>query len=133
MSIAGKKIGVALSGGAYRAAAYHIGTLRALHHLGLLDKVDVLSSVSGGSITAAYYALHKDDYEDFERGFIKGLSRGVLWSSFLYLGGVGLGLLALSVVLGYLASFLVGHSAWLTELQLRLYMPMLLTQSAAQP
>ena len=28
---------------------------------------------------------------------------------------------------------LAGHSAWLTELQLRLYMPMLLTQSAAQP
>ncbi|WP_299318407.1 patatin-like phospholipase family protein [uncultured Porphyromonas sp.] len=133
MSIAGKKVGVALSGGGYRAAAYHIGTLRALHRLGLLDKVDVLSSVSGGSITAAYYALHKDDYEDFERSFIKGLSRGVLWSSFLYLGGVGLVLLVLSGVLGYLAAFLVGHSAWLTELQLRLYMPMLLTQSAAQP
>lgn len=132
MSIAGKKIGVALSGGGYRAAAYHIGTLRALHLLGLLDKVDVLSSVSGGSITAAYYALHKDDYEDFERGFIKGLSRSVLWSSFLYLGGVGLVLLVLSVVLGYLAAFLVGHSAWLAELQLRLYMPLLLTQSAAQ-
>lgn len=131
MSIAGKKIGVALSGGGYRAAAYHIGTLRALHLLGLLDKVDVLSSVSGGSITAAYYALHKDDYEDFERGFIKGLSRSVLWSSFLYLGGVGLVLLVLSVVLGYLAAFLVGHSAWLAELQLRLYMPLLLTQSAA--
>ncbi len=108
MSITGKKIGVALSGGGYRAAAYHIGTLRALHHLGLLDKVDVLSSVSGGSITAAYYALHKDDYEDFERSFIKGLSRGVLWSSFLYLGGVGLVLLALSVALGYLAAFLAG-------------------------
>ena len=93
MSIAGKKIGVALSGGGYRVVAYHIGTLRALHHLGLLDNVDVLFSVSGGSITAAYYALHKDDYEDFEQSFIKGLSRGVLWSSFLYLGGVGLVLL----------------------------------------
>ena len=108
MSIAGKKIGVALFGGGYRAAAYHIGTLRALHRLGLLDKVDVLSSVSGGSITAAYYALHKDSYEDFERSFIKGLSRGVLWPSFLYLGGVGLVLLALSVALGYLAAFLAG-------------------------
>ena len=31
MSIVGKKIGLALSGGGYRAAAYHIGTLRALH------------------------------------------------------------------------------------------------------
>lgn len=65
MSIAGKKIGIALSGGGYRAAAYHIGTLRALHRLGVLDKVDVISSVSGGSIIAAYYALNKDNYEDF--------------------------------------------------------------------
>ena len=33
------------------------------------------SSASGGSITAAYYALNKDDYEEFERGFIKSLSK----------------------------------------------------------
>ena len=81
----GKKIGLALSGGGYRAAAYHIGSLRTLHRLGVLDKVDVISSVSGGSITAAYYALHKDNYEDFEEGFIKRLSKGVLWSSYIYL------------------------------------------------
>lgn len=55
-----KKIGLALSGGGYRAAAFHIGTLRALHKLNVLDKVDVISSVSGGSITAAYYVLNKD-------------------------------------------------------------------------
>ena len=55
----GKRIGLALSGGGYRAAAYHIGALRALHKLGVLDKVDVISSVSGGSITAASYALHE--------------------------------------------------------------------------
>lgn len=45
MSIAGKKIGLALSGGGYRAAAYHIGTLRALHRLDILEKLDVISSV----------------------------------------------------------------------------------------
>ena len=38
-----KKIGLALSGGGYRAAAYHVGTLRALHKLGILNKVDVIS------------------------------------------------------------------------------------------
>lgn len=74
----GKKIGLALSGGGYRAAAYHIGTLRALHRLGLLDKVDVISSVSGGSITATYYALHKDNFEEFESSCIKKLQTGVL-------------------------------------------------------
>ena len=60
MSIDGKRIGLALSGGGYRAAAYHIGTLRALHKLGILDKLDVISSVSGGSITSAYYVQNKE-------------------------------------------------------------------------
>lgn len=79
-----KRIGVALSGGGYRAAAYHIGTLRALDKLGILKDVDVISSVSGGSILAAYYALHKDNYEEFEAGFIKRLQKGVVNSSFRY-------------------------------------------------
>lgn len=75
-----KKIGLALSGGGYRAAAYHIGTLRALHKLGILENVDVISSVSGGSITAAYYALNKEKgYEEFERDFIASLKHNVLW------------------------------------------------------
>lgn len=38
MDIEGNKIGLALSGGGYRAAAYHIGTLRALHKLKILKK-----------------------------------------------------------------------------------------------
>jgi len=76
----GKKIGLALSGGGYRAAAYHIGTLRALHKLGILNNVDVISSVSGGSITAAYYTLNKENgYEGFERNFIACLKHNVLW------------------------------------------------------
>lgn len=77
----GKKIGLALSGGGYRAAAYHIGTLRALNRLGILDKVDVISSVSGGSITAAYYALHKDNFEEFEKSFKEKLKKGILNTS----------------------------------------------------
>ena len=81
MSVDGKKIGLALSGGGYRAAAYHIGTLRALYKLGILDKVDVISSVSGGSITATYYALHKDDFDDFENSFKEKLKKGVLNTS----------------------------------------------------
>lgn len=93
-----KKIGLALSGGGYRAAAYHIGTLRALNRLGILDKVDVISAVSGGSITAAYYALHKDNYEKFESSFIKKLQRGVLCSTIIYL----LLVLSISLLIGFL-------------------------------
>lgn len=107
MSIAGKKIGLALSGGGYRAAAYHIGTLRALHRLGILEKVDVISSVSGGSITAAYYALNEENYEAFEREFVINLSKGVLWSSFLYLGIAGFLLLSTFVVLSYITALLM--------------------------
>ena len=74
----GKRIGLALSGGGYRAAAYHIGALRALHKLGVLDKVDVISSVSGGSIIAASYALHDGNYDSFEKEFSMKLCKGVL-------------------------------------------------------
>lgn len=83
-----KKIGLALSGGGYRAAAYHIGTLRALNKLGILDKVDVISAVSGGSITAAYYALHKDNYKEFERCLICKLQRGALTVALAYVAFV---------------------------------------------
>ena len=81
-----KKIGLALSGGGYRAAAYHVGTMRALHKLGILDDVDVISSVSGGSITAAYYALNKQKgYDQFEKDFLGKLKHNVLWIAVLYL------------------------------------------------
>lgn len=58
-------IGLALSGGGYRAAAFHLGTLRKLHELGRLAEVDVLSTISGGSITGAAYCLHQGPFEEF--------------------------------------------------------------------
>lgn len=72
----GKKIGLALSGGGYRAAAFHLGTMKSLHRLGILPNVDVISSVSGGSIIAAYYLLNKDkDFSEFEQTFKEKLQR----------------------------------------------------------
>lgn len=50
------EIALSLSGGGYRAAAFHLGTLEMLERLGLLDKVSALSTVSGGTITGAAYA-----------------------------------------------------------------------------
>lgn len=99
MDARGNKIGLALSGGGYRAAAYHIGTLRALHNLGILDRVDVISSVSGGSITSAYYLLHKDSYKDFERTFSQKLQKGVLHLAFA-------NLLIVLIVIGALVYFI---------------------------
>jgi len=51
------KTGLALSGGGFRSSLFHVGVLARLAELDLLRKVDVISSVSGGSIIAAYYYL----------------------------------------------------------------------------
>ena len=50
------KPGLALSGGGYRAALFHLGALRRLNELGALSRVDTVSSVSGGSIVSAFLA-----------------------------------------------------------------------------
>jgi len=51
------KTGLALSGGGLRASLFHIGVLGRLAELDLLRCVDVISTVSGGSIIGAYYYL----------------------------------------------------------------------------
>ncbi|MBN1652584.1 MAG: patatin-like phospholipase family protein [Deltaproteobacteria bacterium] len=51
------KVGLALSGGGFRASFFHIGVLARLAELDMLRHVEVLSCVSGGSIIGAYYYL----------------------------------------------------------------------------
>lgn len=53
-----EKLGVALSGGGFRAAFFHIGVFAELAERGLLRKIEVLSTVSGGSIVGALFYLH---------------------------------------------------------------------------
>src|SRR6266849_9529554 len=50
-------MGLCLSGGGYRAMLFHLGTLWRLNELGILRKVARVSSVSGGSLTAARLGL----------------------------------------------------------------------------
>lgn len=50
-------LGLCLSGGGFRASLFHIGVLAALAEREMLHKVEVLSTVSGGSIIGAYYYL----------------------------------------------------------------------------
>jgi len=50
-------VALCLSGGGYRAMLFHLGTLWRLHELDYLPKLTRVSSVSGGSITAAVLAL----------------------------------------------------------------------------
>jgi NTE family protein len=50
-------IALCLSGGGYRAMLFHLGALLRLNELGYLARLDRISSVSGGSITAAQLGL----------------------------------------------------------------------------
>ena len=71
-----QNIGLALSGGGSRAIAFHLGCLRALHDLNLLGRVQVISSVSGGSIISAMYAYSNDSFAEFEKRVLELLKRG---------------------------------------------------------
>src|SRR5688500_19726947 len=64
-----KKIGLALSGGGFRATLYHLGLVRFLHDAGILRQVTHITSVSGGSIMAAHLALHWDQYTGSTKEF----------------------------------------------------------------
>jgi len=52
-----EKIGLALSGGGFRASLFHIGVLAQLAEKNILHKVEAISCVSGGSIIGALYYL----------------------------------------------------------------------------
>jgi len=51
------KLGLALSGGGFRASFFHLGVLARLADADLLRHVEVISTVSGGSIIGALYYL----------------------------------------------------------------------------
>ena len=78
-------IGLAFSGGGTRAAAFSYGVLEAMadstiqwdgRERRLSDEIDVISSVSGGSFTAAYYGLFGDRiFEDYADKFCTKMSR----------------------------------------------------------
>ena len=52
------RLGLGLSGGGFRASFFHIGILAQMADQGLLRHVEVISTVSGGSIIGALYYLH---------------------------------------------------------------------------
>lgn len=93
-------LALVFSGGGTRAAALAYGVLEELRDTAaringqtrrLLDEVDLISSVSGGSFTAAYYGLNGDGlFSEFEQKFLRrnvsgellhGLLNPTLWFS----------------------------------------------------
>jgi predicted acylesterase/phospholipase RssA len=53
-------VGIAISGGGSRSANFSAACMFELHRLGILQRADYISSVSGGSLTAALYCLSDD-------------------------------------------------------------------------
>ena len=82
-----------LSGGGTRAAALAYGTMEVLRDVKLkmggrsrrlLDEVDIINAVSGGSIVAGYYAVYREGlFRDFEEKFLKRDVEGQLRSELL--------------------------------------------------
>jgi predicted acylesterase/phospholipase RssA len=89
------RVGLALSGGGFRASLYHIGVLAKLAELDALRHVEVLSCVSGGSVIGTHYFLElqhllqsktddeisREDYiavvRRIERDFLAGVKRNI--------------------------------------------------------
>jgi NTE family protein len=71
-------IGLAASGGGYRAMLFHAGAFMRLAELGLLAQAKRISSVSGGSIATAHLAcvwpkLKQDDFKNFRQTYVEPL------------------------------------------------------------
>ena len=80
------RIGLALSGGGSRAMAFHLGCLKALNNIGLLDKIGVISTISGGSVIGAYYAYTPEkSFNEFELDMCRFLREGFQRRFFLEL------------------------------------------------
>jgi NTE family protein len=82
------------SGGGKRAAAFSFGVLEALRDIevvtpdgerhSLLDEVDLISAISGGAFTAAYYALHgHDSFDTYPQRFLDHDTESDLWGKVL--------------------------------------------------
>jgi len=61
------RIALSLSGGGYRAAAFHLGVLSFLHDVDLLQNVRAMSTASGGTIVGAFYAQCLARGRDFDQ------------------------------------------------------------------
>lgn len=71
------RIGLALSGGGFRATAFGLGCLRALQDRDLLQHVSVVSGISGGSLLTAMWAYGPAEFAEFDDSVVQLLRGGL--------------------------------------------------------
>jgi len=71
-------IGIAMSGGGSRASNFSAAVLLELEKLGILQHAAAISSVSGSSLTAAYYGLYGNDRDPKHRWNETGVRKAFL-------------------------------------------------------
>ena len=76
------QLGLALSGGGFRATLYHLGVVRFLRDAGALKDVTDIASVSGGSILAAHLVLNWERYNGDDDSFAEAASEIVEFVQF---------------------------------------------------
>jgi predicted acylesterase/phospholipase RssA len=70
-------VGLAFSGGGFRATAFGLGALRALHDRYVLQDVAVVSGISGGSLLTAMWAYGPNSFDEFDATVTALLRRGL--------------------------------------------------------
>lgn len=71
------RVGLSFSGGGFRATAFGLGAMRALHDRGVLPEVRVVSGISGGSLLTAMWAYGPEDFDEFDDMVTDLLTRGL--------------------------------------------------------
>ena len=114
------RYGLALSGGGSRAAAFHLGCMRALNDRGILNKVCTISTVSGGSVIGALWAYSDDSFKEFDRRMQRILRKGLKGGIIRYtlLSSVTPKIIATMVTAGVLAASFAGIRLSLSALRM---------------
>jgi Patatin-like phospholipase len=109
----GMRLGIALSGGGIRSAAFNLGALQALQERNVLEHADYLAAVSGGNYIASALtisgAYHDPAYDDDKARWAHGSAEERYLrqhTNYLAPGAKGRVWLALNIVYGFVLNYL---------------------------
>src|SRR5215470_19355705 len=110
---AGMRLGIALSGGGIRSAAFNLGALQALQQRQVLDHADYLAAVSGGNYIASAItisgAYHRPEYDNGIPAWARGSAEERYLrqhTNYLAPGAKGRVWLGLNICFGFILNYL---------------------------